>query len=105
MTVAEAIQGLTTYPIPVNTITSVCISRGLDASIPFTIAIHNQPAYQLAKADVYVFLSVAPDLKEQEVSITNSDKKHYKALADEIYGKYEEGGSGVYGYKGDDFNA
>lgn len=104
MTVAEAIQGLTTYPIPADTITSVGISRGLDTSIPFTIAVHNMPAYQLMKADVYVFLSVAPDLKEQEVSITNSDKKHYKALADEIYGKYGEGDGGKYGYIGDDFN-
>lgn len=106
MTVLETLQGLSTYPIPERTIQSICIARGLVTSVDFTLAIHNSKEYQLSKADVYMFLYTAPSLREQEVSITNSEKDNYKALAMNIYAAQGESISGGvrYGMIGEDYN-
>lgn len=106
MTVLDALSSINTYPIPVNTIEKICIDRGLTSSDPYTKEIGESEAYELANADVLLYLYTAPDLKEQNVSITQGDRDNFLSSANFIYGKYEDPKfTGItYGFIGDSFN-
>ena len=106
MTVKEALISETIYPVPDNTVEKICIERGLDSSIEFTLLIAESDSYRLAKADVYMWLYISPSVREQEIAITQADKDNYYKLAMLIYGELNDpkfdGNS--YGFKGEDFD-
>lgn len=105
MTVAESIQSIVPYPIAENTIQKICVLRGLDGAALFTQSIGISPAYQLCEADIYMYMYTAPDLREQQVSITPAERQNYLNRANALYEKVGEGdGSGTYGYIGENFN-
>jgi hypothetical protein len=108
MTIYDSLASANTFPIPSNTIEKICIDRGLDMEIEYSLVISTSQAYELALADLYVWLAMTPNVAEQEVSISNAEKVKDSLLrkADQIYGKWgDEKFSGMsYGFIGEDYN-
>lgn len=104
MTISESLISLSNYPIPVNTIEKICVNRSLDCAADYS---GTSQSYELAEADVYMFLYASPDLKEQEVSFSQDDRYRFLNIANSIYGKYDDpkySGSGKIGYIGENWN-
>ena len=104
MTISESLLSLSVYPIPANTIEKICVNRSLTSSDTYAGTSQN---YELAEADVYMFLYTSPDISEQEVSFSQSDRERFLNMANVIYGTYSDSkysGKGVFGYKGDNWN-
>jgi len=103
MTIAQALQSLNTYPVDALFIEKVGIDRGLDITADYVFS----EAYELATADIYMYLSTQPSISEQETSINNaiSVKKAFADMANEIYGKYgDDKYTGIdYGFNGEDY--
>lgn len=100
-TIVEGLKSLNAYPIPMQTILCIAEGRGLS---PYDI-MNDTVEYRLATADVYMWLSNAPDVSQggQSFSFTDEQRKHLRQRAQSIYGA--EGVSKaakhtIYGYKG-----
>jgi hypothetical protein len=106
MKVLASLQSLSQYPVPDNAVERICIVRGLDINEDVTLTITTSQAFELASADVYMYILASPSLKEQEVSITVQDRKYLKQLAENIYTKYDDELYLKYdhGFIGDDWN-
>jgi hypothetical protein len=106
MTILESLSTLVAYPIPTLLLGRVCTKRALTETETYTITIEQSDAYQLAMADVYMWMFGAPDLKEQDISITPAERDNYLALANTIYGALDavEFTGDVYGFVGEEFN-
>lgn len=102
MTIQESLLSLSTYPIPVVTIANICDDRGLEPAADKTAG----EALDLAKADVWVWLYDAPNLSEQGISISLTQRSNLLAKANAIYDLYgDETISGqTVGFIGEDFN-
>jgi hypothetical protein len=107
MTISEALKSINTYPILDNKVATICLIRGLDSSTVCTGAILTSESYELATADVLMWLATAPDMTEQEVSLSIKEKQILLNQANVIYGKYGDPNftGRKYGYKGEDYNA
>lgn len=104
MTISESLLSLSNYPIPINTIEKICINRGLVYTAEY---LATSQSYELAEADVYIFLYTSPDLSEQEVSFSQDDRDRFLSIANTIYGKYDDpkySGKGKFGFIGDNWN-
>jgi hypothetical protein len=103
MTVSEAIHALTAYPVPKGTVSLICAGRGLQADGELVVG----RAWHLARADLYMWLAKAPNIREQEVAIsfTSDERKALIREANSIYDEYGEGGGGKVGYVGENFNS
>lgn len=100
MTYRELLQGVSSYPTPARAIESIASKRGL--SIDGT-AIATAPSFRLATADLYVWLSLAPDVSQggQSYSFTDEQRARFRAQAETVYKELESSSGGVsYGYKG-----
>lgn len=108
MTTKEALLSLNAFPIPDNTILKIGVDRVLDTSIEYTLVISISEAYELASADLYMYLYGQPSIVEQEVGINQaiSIKKGFFNMANAIYLKYDDlkytGNS--YGFVGENYN-
>ncbi len=104
MTVIQSLQQLNLYPIPDSVVTNICEERGLVADDEVTTEIRAEKEYKLATANVYKWLAFAPTTVSQggvTFSISESDKKRFLELANQLYSDNEEQPTGaVYGYKG-----
>lgn len=103
MTISESLISLSNYPIPDSTIVKICVIRGLDSTVDFT---ETSQDYELAEADVYIFLHASPNLSEQEISFSQDDRNRFLSLANDIYGKYDDPkfNGGKYGFVGQEWN-
>lgn len=109
MKVSEALISLNSFPIPTNLIEKVGIERGLDVNQDYSLAISISNEYELASADIYMWLADQPSLREQEVSINQGEntKDRLMSIANDIYAKYDDPkytGKGKYGYVATSFN-
>lgn len=100
-TIVEKLRALSAYPIPATTLVSIAEARGLTPNDEEGDA----TAYELATADVYMWLSFAPDVSQggQSYSFTDEQRKHFRQMASTIVGANDEGASKkstIYGYKG-----
>lgn len=106
MTAAEALKQINPYPIPSMTVQKVALKRGLLPEQTVTQEILLSRTYRLCEADLYVYLSKAPDVTQQGISyrFSDADKKVFLNLAKRIYDELGESGEvtgGVtLGYKG-----
>lgn len=102
-TIVESLRALTAYPIPMQTLVTIAEGRGL---MPHDTLIEEVMAdYRKAEADVYMWLSNAPDVAQggQNYSFSDEQRRHLRQQATAIYN--EVGGAKVvkhtiYGYKG-----
>lgn len=108
MTVLDAIRGISAYPVPQRTIGMIAKKRGLELDAVATEEILTGKAYNLATADILMWLSEAPDVSQggQSYSFTDEQRKQLRLRANGLYDKYDPTGDAserktIYGYKGD----
>lgn len=106
-TILEALKGVSAYPIPPRTITTVADKRGLQLTEEATQEVLRGKAFSLAVADLLMWLSVAPDVSQggQSYSFTDEQCKQFRNRANCLYDEYDvadETGTpkSIYGYKG-----
>lgn len=100
-TIVESLKSLNAYPIPVQTL--VCIAEGRGLS-PYDI-VFDIENYTLATADVYMWLSNAPNIVQggQMYNFTDGQRTAFRARAQSIYaaeGEVKAAKNTIYGYKG-----
>lgn len=101
-TIVETFRALNAYPIPMPTLVSIAEARGLS---PYDNADSTSRDFRMAEADVYMWLSNAPDVSQggQSYSFTDEQRKHFRQQAMVIYdevGEAKGAKSTIYGYKG-----
>lgn len=106
-TVIEALKGINAYPIPRLTLLSIIDNRGLFDGEELTQDILRSAEFKLAQADLFMWLSLAPDVSQggQTYSFTDEQRMQLRNKANGIYKEYETIGVGsapkpIYGYKG-----
>lgn len=103
--VLTALKGVNTYPVSLQTLQSFALLRGLDLDAEATKEQLESEAFNLCKADVLMWVSVAPDSVSESgrsVSLSEDLRRRLQAQAKAIYDKYEtaEQVQPTYGYKG-----
>lgn len=104
--VIDILRGINAYPIPMNEIMGACQSRYLSYYDEATKDILDSKAFNLVKADLLLWLSIAPDISQggQSYSFTDEQRRVMRNQAQALYAEFEPQGSAVqkpiYGYKG-----
>lgn len=106
MTVFESLQGLNAYPIPNRALATILTKRGLGPDEVVTQDTLEDVRFNLARADVLFWLSMAPDVSQggQSYTLTDSQRKLLRGMAMDLYGEWEpesDANKTMYGYKGD----
>lgn len=105
VTVLDALKGINAYPVPLRTLQRIASKRKLSLDAEATEDMLSGMSYELATADVLMWLSDAPDVSQggQSYSFTDEQRAQFRRRASGIYGDYGEVAAGlkpVYGYKG-----
>lgn len=105
--VLKSLKSLSGYPIPLATIKDVADEVGLDIDVELTQEIRNSKEFKRAKAQVYFFLSEAPNVSQGGISYSFSEeeRRRFRLRAESILDEIGDSGiaSGVeYGYKGEE---
>lgn len=104
ITIAEALRGVSAYPIPARTLAVVAAKRDLDVHEEVSPSILGKAAYHLCVADLLMWLSEAPDISQggQTYSFTDEQRADMRRRAGKLYDDYDESASPctTYGYKG-----
>jgi hypothetical protein len=102
----DALKSVNAYPIPLRTLTETAERRNISLAAEASQESLLGRDYLLAKADLLLWLSVAPNISQggQSFSFTDEQRKDFKRQAYAIYDVYEpmaNAGCVSYGYKGD----
>ena len=107
MTINEALRSVNAYPIPGRTIEEVCERRGIDPCGEAGFNVLESADFKLAKADLLLWLSYAPNVSQggQSYSFTDEQRTAFRNEAAGIYGdnadsEDENAMHITYGYKG-----
>ncbi len=105
MTTLEALKSVNAYPIPLRTIYEVAQRRGVVLDEECTFEIIRSNAYNLAYADLLMWLSFAPQISQggQSYSFTDEQRLDFRDRANELYVEYDEEDKAPkarFGYKG-----
>jgi len=92
MTVQEALLSIVNYPVPASAIENIAEARGLDINETITSEIRISDDYKLACADLFVWVSFAPNVIEGGVqfNMLYSDRKELRDKANVMYKKLED---------------
>lgn len=113
ITLLTHLQGLNAYPIPRHTVDMIAVKRGLYPDQDVTYRYQDerlQRTVSICEADVYAWLSMAPDVAQggQSYSFSDSERAAFRRKANALYranGEEEsvisDGKATAYGYKGD----
>lgn len=106
-TVLESLKGVNAYPIQLRTLTDVMERRGLSAEDTATQEVLRGAGYNLALADLLLWLSLAPNITQggQSFSFTDEQRLQFRNRANRLYAQYGDAQDAVqhkpvYGYKG-----
>lgn len=104
-TLLDSLKAVSAYPIPLRTLMETAERRELSVTAEATQEVLQSKAYRLAKADLLLWLSIAPDISQggQSFSFTDEQRKDFKRQAQDIYGELEPSSGAMrvtYGYKG-----
>jgi hypothetical protein len=104
-TVLDSLKGINAYPIPLRTLCEVADRRNITLTVEATQEGLSDKDYRLAKADLLIWLSLAPDVTQggQSFSFTDEQRKLLRKEANAIYGELEPSAMAAsvqYGYKG-----
>lgn len=105
MKTIDALRGISAYPIPQRTIEEVATRRNVGLDNEATVAVLKSPRYNLACADLLLWLSYAPSVAQggQNYSFTDEQRVQMRNRASALFGEFETDGAAsnaVYGYKG-----
>ncbi len=104
MTIQDALVAISSYPIPPATVQTICMARGVDAGADFTLALAKGANYKRAMADLYIWLSEAPNITQGEVdfSFSSAERAYMRRKAAAILNEAGENIDGdQFGYMGD----
>lgn len=105
-TLLDSLKAVNAYPVPLRTLDEVATRRGVTLSDEATKEKLQSREYNLAKADILLWLSFAPNVSQggQSYSFSEEQRKQFKNAA---YGLYDDFGEDeadkpkvTYGYKG-----
>ena len=104
-TVLEALRGVNAYPVPIRTLEEIAMARGLSLALEATQEVLLGKAYKLAKADLLLWLSYAPNISQggQSYSFSDEQRTQFRDFAYATYSEYGEDTAAIrptYGYKG-----
>ena len=104
-TVLESLKGISAYPIPLRTFVETAELRGLALAESATQEVMIGKAYKLAKADLLLWLSLAPNITQggQSFSFTDEERVQFRNQAKALYdecGEVSTASKPIYGYKG-----
>jgi hypothetical protein len=103
-TIHESLKSINGYPVPESTFIEIATSRDLELTEDATKTVLKSNSYRLAKADVMMWLSYAPDVKQADVSYSfnEDERKALRKAANAIYGELgDDAFTGTrFGYKG-----
>lgn len=98
------LQSLNAYPVPPAYIDGVAAHRGLDLNAEATKEVQDMAEYRLVCADIYLWLSAAPNISQggQSYTIDSNQRAKLRSRAMAIYRECGEdaGNVATYGYKG-----
>ena len=102
----EALKSVNAYPIPLRTLMETAERRGVSLTADATLESLQGKEYNLARADLLLWLSIAPNITQggQSYSFTDEQRKDLKRQANDIYSVFEpksNAGCATFGYKGD----
>lgn len=102
----EALKSVNAYPIPLRTLVETAERRNISLTADATQEELQSKNFRLAKADLLLWLSLAPNISQggQSFSFTDEQRKDFKRQANDIYGVLEpktSAGCATFGYKGD----
>ncbi len=106
-TILETLQGVNAYPVPLRTLDGVATDRGLTLTDEATQEVLRGRAYNLALADLHLWLSYAPNIAQggQSYSFSDEQRTQFRNRARGLYKKFEDSDTAatkpIYGYKGD----
>lgn len=104
--VIENLKGINAYPIPIRTLIETADKRGLNLDTEATGEVLKGKNYNLAKADLLLWLSFAPNISQggQNYSFTDEQRTQLRNHAKALYKDFDDdSGSAnkpIYGYKG-----
>lgn len=102
MNIGDSFKSISSYPIPLATIENIAGLRGLE--LDWEVPVSQDESYLLAKADLLMWLSLAPNVSQEGISYSFTDQQRaaYSQLASSIYDKYttELPQKVKFGYKG-----
>jgi hypothetical protein len=106
MDVLQSLKSLSNYPIPKATIQDVADGVGLSIDTELTQELRKDKNFKRAQAQIYFFLSEAPNVSQGGISYSFSDeeRRRFRLRAESILDEIGDDGisTGVaYGYKGD----
>lgn len=108
MNVLQSLKSLSSYPIPTATIENVAEGAGLEIDAPMSMALRKGKEYKLAKANIFLFLSEAPNVSQGGISysFTEEERKRFRSRANNILNEIgesdEDSALPEFGYKGED---
>ena len=107
-TFLEALKGINAYPVPLRTFDEVAVRRGIDLLEEVDKETMAGAGYNLARADILLWLSLAPEVTQggQSFSFTDEQRTQMRSEARALYKEFAEeddtyAPKAVYGYKGD----
>lgn len=102
-TVNESLKSTSSYPIPARTIEEIATKRNLTLTDMVSEETLKSKDYLLAKADLLLWLSLAPNVSQggQNYSFSEDQRTMFRKRANVIYGMFEDDElKPTYGYKG-----
>lgn len=102
LTVREALRAVSAYPIPDAFIARALTERGLSGGEEYDGEVAISAAFKLAQADVFDYLSAAPNINQGGISfsLSGDERKAYRGKADALYCAFDPSRRPKYGYKG-----
>lgn len=107
MTILESLLAISAYPIPLRTIETTAVKRGLEMEDDCDSDTLASRSYRLASADIMMWLFYAPNVSQggQSYSLTDAQRAAFRSRARTIYdelGDADDKNNGIrYGYKGE----
>lgn len=107
-TVIDSLRSISGYPIPANVFEDALDANELDGCAYADADVRNSPQFKRAKASIYTYLSLAPNVSQGGVSFsfTSKEKDAFKRMAESLLadaGDGNDGSSGCYGWMGENF--
>ena len=104
-TILETLKGVSAYPIPLRTLVETAEKRGVALTDTATQEVMVGKAYKLTKADLLLWLSLAPNIGQggQSFSFTDEQRQQFRNQAKALYdecGEVSAASKPIYGYKG-----
>jgi hypothetical protein len=106
-TILESLKSISGYPVPLPTFADISVKRGLALDGEAAQDVLKSASYRLAKADVMVWVSFAPNVQQEGISydLLYSDRSQLRQQANAIYGElgdesYAPETKAKFGYKG-----